>query len=392
MMQNAAIRKEPHGQEAVHVRVRRDGVVFQLVASGSWTVGDLPRIEAELEAAVNAPEANGAGGVLIDLSAIDELDTAGAWLLERTSRQLQALDLTPIFRGATEAYGVLLDEVRRHARAGRPEPERRSRLAQFAADAARALSGAAVDAVDLTAFLGEVTVAVLRAMLRPWRFRWTSFVHHLDHAGLRAAPIVCLISVMIGAVVLQQGVVQLRRYGSEPFAVDLLGILALREVGVILTAIMVAGRSSSAFTAEIGTMKMREEIDAMRTLGIDPIETLVAPRILALVVALPLLTFLGDVMCLVGGGVMSMIYLDFTASLYLQRLHDAITLRHFVVGMVKAPFAALIVGLVGCLEGLRVTGSAESVGVHVTAAVVKAIFLVFILDAAFAIFMAASGY
>jgi phospholipid/cholesterol/gamma-HCH transport system permease protein len=391
MLKDAAetLQKDGNGPR---VRVSKDGAALAVLASGSWTVRDLGRIEAELRRFVKPAQTPGLETAVIDLSELQELDTAGAWLLDRLFREFQALGVQTSFSGVTEAYGILLDEVRRNARAERPGPRQQSKLGQLARDAARALAGAGADAVQITSFLGELTATTLRMLARPWRFRWISFVHHLDHAGLRAAPIICLISVMIGAVILQQGVVQLRRYGSEPFAVDLLGILALREVGVILTAVMVAGRSASAFTAEIGTMKMREEIDAMRTLGIDPMETLVAPRVFALIIALPALTFIGDVMCLAGGGLMSMVYLDFSAELYLQRLHDAISMKHFFVGLVKAPFAALIIGLVGCLEGLKVTGSAESVGVHVTSAVVKAIFLVFILDAAFAIFMAASGY
>jgi phospholipid/cholesterol/gamma-HCH transport system permease protein len=171
----------------------------------------------------------------------------------------------------------------------------------------------------------------------------------------------------------------------------MVGILSLREVGVLLTAIMVAGRSGSAFTAEIGSMKMREEIDAMRTLGIDPMETLVAPRVLALIVVLPLLTFVGDMMCLIGGGVMAKLMLGLDTATYLDALHGAVDMQHFMAGMAKAPFAALIIGLVGCLEGLKVSGSAESLGFHVTSAVVKAIFLVIIFDALFAMFLSAIG-
>jgi phospholipid/cholesterol/gamma-HCH transport system permease protein len=171
----------------------------------------------------------------------------------------------------------------------------------------------------------------------------------------------------------------------------MVAILALREVGILLTAIMVAGRSGSAFTAEIGSMKMREEIDAMRTLGIDPMDTLVLPRVLALVVALPLLTFLGDIMGLAGGGVMAFGVLGLDPSTYIDKLHEAVDFQHFLAGMIKAPFAAIIIALVGCLEGLKVEGSAESLGTHVTAAVVKAIFLVIVLDAVFAIFLSGIG-
>jgi phospholipid/cholesterol/gamma-HCH transport system permease protein len=209
--------------------------------------------------------------------------------------------------------------------------------------------------------------------------------------GLRAVPIIALICFLIGAVVMQQGVVQLKPFGAEPFAVNMVAILALREVGILLTAIMVAGRSGSAFTAEIGSMKMREEIDAMRTLGIDPMDTLVLPRVLALLVALPLLTFLGDIMGLVGGGVMAYATLGLDTSSYLDKLHEAVDFKHFMAGMIKAPFAAIIIALVGCLEGLKVEGSAESLGTHVTSAVVKAIFLVIILDGVFAMFLSGIG-
>jgi phospholipid/cholesterol/gamma-HCH transport system permease protein len=392
IMLNVSLETPGKDENSPRVRVSKDGNAVAVLASGSWTVRDLSRIEAELKRNVKPVQVKSTGIVVINLAELQELDTAGAWLLDRLDRDFQSLGVRASFSGATEAYAILLDEVRRNTRTDRPERQRRNKLGGLASDALKTLSEIGADLVQITSFLGELTITTAKLALQPWRFRWTSFIHHLDHAGLRAAPIVSLISLMIGAVILQQGVVQLRRYGSEPFAVDLLGVLALREVGVILTAVMVAGRSASAFTAEIGTMKMREEIDAMRTLGIDPIETLVAPRVFALIVALPVLTFIGDVMCLAGGGLMSMVYLDFNAELYLQRLHDAVSIRHFLVGLAKAPFAALIIGLVGCLEGLKVTGSAESVGVRVTSSVVKAIFLVFILDAAFAIFMAASGF
>ena len=295
------------------------------------------------------------------------------------------------YAGATESFRVLIDEVRGKGNAERPKLEKRPPGRQLIEDTTKALTGAWHDAVLLTGFLGEVTAAIARMFRQPWRFRTTSFIHHLDHAGLRAVPIIALICLLIGAVVMQQGVVQLKPFGAEPFAVNMVGILALREVGILLTAIMVAGRSGSAFTAEIGSMKMREEIDAMRTLGIDPMDTLVVPRVLALIVALPLLTFLGDIMGLVGGGVMAMAVLGIDASTYIDKLHDAVDFQHFMAGMIKAPFAAVIIALVGCMEGLKVEGSAEFLGTHVTSAVVKAIFLVIILDAVFAMFLSGIG-
>ena len=222
--------------------------------------------------------------------------------------------------------------------------------------------------------------------MQPWRFRPKSFVHHLDHAGLRAVPIIALICFLIGAVVMQQGVMQLKPFGAEPFAVNMVAILALREVGILLTAIMVAGRSGSAFTAEIGLDEDARGDRCHAALGIDPMDTLVLPRVLALIVALPL-AFIGDITGLMGGGVMAIAVLGLDVSTYIDKLHETVDMQHFMAGMIKAPFAALIIGLVGCLEGMSVAGSAESLGKHVTSAVVKAIFLVIILDAVFAMFL-----
>jgi len=327
----------------------------------------------------------------MDIAGIAEIDTAGTMLLQRTAAAWAAGGLRTRYSGATEGFRILIEEVRSRGGAERPKIETRAPLTQFVDDGTKAIAGVGNDALLLTNFLGEVTFALARMVKEPWRFRMTSFVHHLDHAGLRAVPIIALICLLIGAVVMQQGVVQLRPFGAEPFAVNMVAILALREVGILLTAIMVAGRSGSAFTAEIGSMKMREEIDAMRTLGIDPMDTLVLPRVLALVVALPLLTFLGDITGLAGGGLMAFAVLGLDTSNYLDKLHEAIDFQDFAAGIIKAPFAAGIIGLVGCLEGMKVEGSAESLGKHVTSAVVKAIFLVIILDAVFAMFLSGIG-
>lgn len=330
----------------------------------------------------------------IDLTAIDDLDTAGALLLDRLHRDLESRGILTHTITATNKQRILLAVIRDNANpaADRPLPQRAKPITQLAKETAGTLLEVARDAARLTAFLGETTLCASRVIAKPWRFRWTSFMHHIEHIGLRAVPIISLICILIGAVITQQGIVQLREFRAEPFAIDMLGILALREVGILLTAIVVAGRSASAFTAEIGSMKMREEIDAMRALGLDPMELLVLPRIAALIVILPVLAFIGDIMCLVGGAAMALVYLDVDLAVYVQRLHDAISLRHFAVGLVKAPLAALIIGLVGCREGLAVSGSAESLGLNVTGAVVKAIFLVIVFDALFAMFLSACGF
>lgn len=367
-----------------------DGGV-RLVVSGCWTVREVTRIERILNHLRLPTASNNATRAEIDLADLEYLDTAGAWLLNKTADLWAAIGLAPQFVGVTEKHAILIDEVRSHAPAlvSGQTPERKPD--SIISDLGRTAAQISQFVYALIGFLGAVSATLISTMARPWRFRRTAFVYHLEHAGLRAIPIVSLICLLIGAVIMQQGAVQLQYYGAEELALQLVAILSLREVGVLLTAIMVAGRSGSAFTAEIGSMKMREEIDAMRTLGINPLETLVVPRVLALVVALPLLTFVADIMCLVGGGIVAVIMLGMEPFDYITRMHDAIVPRYFFVGMIKTPFAALCIALIGCLEGLKVHGSAESLGRHVTSAVVKTIFIVIILDAVFALFLSAIG-
>ena len=381
----------PTTARAPGFRVELRGTTFRLVATGAWTVAEAAALDKALKRLrVPIPPSRDFTGEM-DIAGISEIDTAGALLLQRTAAAWQKGGLRTHYAGATESFRILIQEVHRRGQAERPTTEKRDPLQALVDNATRGVTGGWREVLELTAFLGEVVAAFVRLFKQPWRFRTTSFFHHLDYAGLRALPIIALICFLIGAVIMQQGVVQLRPFGAEPFAVNMVAILALREIGVLLTAIMVAGRSGSAFTAEIGSMKMREEIDAMRTLGIDPMDTLVLPRVLALIVALPILTFLGDIMALVGGGVMAFAVLGLDLQTYLDKLREAVDMQHFMAGMIKAPFAAVIIGLVGCLEGLRVQGSAESLGTHVTAAVVKSIFLVIILDAVFAMFLSGIG-
>ena len=226
--------------------------------------------------------------------------------------------------------------------------------------------------------LGAVLAAVARTLIHPRSFRLTSTVHHLEQVCWRAVPIIVLITFLIGCIIAQQGIFHFRRFGADIFVVDMLGVLVLREIGVLLVAIMVAGRSGSAYTAELGSMKMREEIDALRTMGFDPIEVLVLPRMLALVLALPILAFLGAMAALYGGGLVAWLYGGVDPEAFLLRLRDAISIDHFIVGIVKAPVMAAVIGIVACVEGLAVQGSAESLGQHTTASVVKGIFFVIV--------------
>jgi len=239
--------------------------------------------------------------------------------------------------------------------------------------------------------LGSLFVALAGALRRPASLRMTSLVYQLHRVGFQAIPIMVLITFLIGAIIAQQGFFHFRKFGADSYVVDMVGILVLRELGVLIVAIMVAGRSGSAYTAELGSMKMREEIDALSTMGLDPVEVLILPRIVALIIALPILSFIGSVAALYGGGLVAQFYGDMAPAIYIARLHDAVSVTSFKVGIIKAPFMALAIGIIACSEGLRVKGSAESLGKQTTTSVVKSIFLVIVLDGLFAVFFASIG-
>ena len=257
------------------------------------------------------------------------------------------------------------------------------------------LGGAAINATrELTIFLemlGSMFLALANVLRRPRSLRLTSLAYQLYRVGFQAIPIMVLITFLIGAIIAQQGFFHFRKFGADSYVVDMVGILVLRELGVLIVAIMVAGRSGSAYTAELGSMKMREEIDALSTMGLDPVEVLILPRVIALVCALPILTFIGSMAALYGGGLVAQFYGGMGPAIYLARLHEAVSVTHFEVGMIKAPFMALVIGIVACSEGLRVKGCAESLGKQTTTSVVKSIFLVIVLDGLFAVFFASIG-
>ena len=247
------------------------------------------------------------------------------------------------------------------------------------------------DLILLAQTVGSVIAAFGRVVLHPSRFRFTSTVHHLERVGWHALPIILLITVLIGAILAQQGIFHFRKFGADIYVVDMVGVLVLRELGVLIVCIMVAGRSGSSYTAEIGAMKMREEVDALRTMGFDPIEVLILPRIMALIIAVPILTFLGSMAGLYGGGLVAWLYGGISPEVFLSRLRETINVQTLEVGMMKAPFMALVIGVVACMEGLQVQGSAESLGERTTNSVVKSIFLVIVLDGLFAMFFASIG-
>jgi phospholipid/cholesterol/gamma-HCH transport system permease protein len=354
--------------------------------AGGWTLNAGSQLEKGADALVAL--VGGAREATIDLSHIDQMDTAGAWLIDRSRQSLAAHGVAAEIVGARPEHAILLREA--HFRpVEAPPPRGAPSLSSLVADVGESVCGAGGDIVSGLAFLGRMVSVGAIVAVRPRRWRWTSTVYHLESFSLRSTPIILLINFLVGAIVAQQGIFQLARFNATPFTVDLIGILVLRELGVLLTSIMIAGRSGSAITAEIGAMKMREEVDALMVMALDPMEVLILPRILALIAALPLLTFLADIAALFGGLCVAWVYGDISPVVFLERLQDAIGLNTFEVGLIKAPFMALVIGLIASIEGFSVGGSAESLGQKVTASVVKSIFMVIVLDGLFAMFFAA---
>jgi phospholipid/cholesterol/gamma-HCH transport system permease protein len=362
---------------------------LDLVAGGAWTAAHADVLERLVDGV--APRVAGASQVFLDIGKVDGLDTFGAWLLERLARRPDRDGKKAELRGVSPRYDGLIEEM--HAVNLEPSAPAKARNPVLAAleSVGRAAVGSGSDVAMFLGMLGEFAAALGRVLVRPRRFRLTSTVYQLYRVGWLAVPIMVLITFLIGGIIAQQGIFHFRKFGAESYVVDMVGILVVREIGVLLVAIMIAGRSGSSYTAELGAMKMREEIDALRTMGFDPVEVLILPRIIALVCALPILAFLGSMAALYGGGLVAWLYGGMSPTVFIARLRDAISVTHFEVGMIKAPFMALAIGIVACSEGLAVKGSAESLGTQTTVSVVKSIFLVIVLDGLFAVFFASIG-
>ena len=363
-----------------------DGEV-RLTAGGAWTAPNAAALERLVQGIVSAE----AGAAAIDMGGIEKFDTYGALLLDKLSRAWEARGQQMRIVALAERYQGLLRDVHGLNPPGVDVGPRESKVLCALEALGRGVSNIAGDLVTLVNMVGALALALVAALRRPTRFRLTSAVHHLDRVAWQAVPIILLITFLIGGIISQQGFFHFRKFGADEYVVDMVGILVLREIGVLIVAIMVAGRSGSSYTAELGSMKMREEIDALRTMGLDPVEILLLPRVIALVIALPLLTFLGSMAALYGGGLVAWLYGGMSPEIFMARLREAISLTHFKVGLIKAPFMALAIGVVACSEGLKVKGSAESLGLQTTASVVKSIFLVIVLDGMFAIFFASIG-
>jgi phospholipid/cholesterol/gamma-HCH transport system permease protein len=355
-----------------------DGAV-ELRLAGDWTLPHLAVCRESLSRLRAWPER-------IRAEAVTALDTGGALLLASALRRQGRAPASAVLTGLSRDAAALFDMVVAHSGQQAEADTALRGFRELLARMGRALESQWWQTRDLLGFVGLTLTTCGAILTGRRRLRWTSTAFHMEQCGLDAVPIVALLSFLVGAVVAFLGATVLRDFGASIFTVELVSYSFLREFGVLLTAILLAGRSGSAFTAQIGSMKSREELDAIRSLGLDPIELLVVPRLLALLVMLPLLAFLAMLAGLVGGGIVGSLALDITPASFIARLHEMTEVRHFWVGMIKAPVFAFLIAVVGCLEGFKVEGSAESVGRHTTSSVVQSIFLVILFDALFAIF------
>jgi phospholipid/cholesterol/gamma-HCH transport system permease protein len=348
-----------------------------ITCSGAWTVGRLGLIERRLEALrpPNSPE------ISVDVAGIPAMDTSGAWLLRRMIERLRGKGSSVALKGASREIESLLSLV---AETRGPIPHRAPRKWGLE-HVGRSAWSAARQSRDAIAFVGEAFAGLAQAARRPGAIRWRSLLLSLHRDGLDALAIVGLLSFLMGIVIAYQGAEQLKTVGANIFIVDLVGISMLREIAPLITAILVAGRSGSAYTAQIGTMRVTEEFDAVRALGISPLDYLILPRLLALAIALPLLTVYADAVGVMGGMIIASADLGIRFPQFLSRFAYAVALKHYVIGVGKTPIFAATIALVGCRQGLEVSGGVESVGRRTTESVVQSIFLVIVFDAAFSI-------
>jgi len=346
---------------------------------GAWTVHGMARLEGRI-ATLRWPQG---AEVVVDGSALSAMDTAGAWVLQRAVQALEGSGRKVALQGLRQEHAALMAMVRAREAdvVAVPAPTAPGVLEQTG----RVAWQHALQVTGMLTFIGEAAAVALRSLRHPSRLRWRPVLHNLHSAGFNALPIVGLLSFLMGTVIAYQGAEQLRRYGANIFIADLVGLSMLRELAPLLTAIIVAGRSGSAYAAQIGTMKVTEEIDALRTIGIVPTELLVLPKILALMIALPLLSVYSDIMSVFGGMVMARAQLGVGFEDFLDRFGDAVSLSSYLTGVGKAPVFAAIIAVVGCFQGFQVQGGGDSVGRQTTVSVVQSIFLVIVADAIFSV-------
>jgi phospholipid/cholesterol/gamma-HCH transport system permease protein len=373
------------------IAVQEDGARMSVTLSGVWNTRSVQLVDAQMR---DLEERANGGPITIDVGDVKRLDTAGAWLIERLASVHARSGAEVEIAGASEAAQILLPAVREalEEREKMAIPPRPVFILRWLEAIGRVTVNAWQDIVAGMYILGATIRGAQMKLGRGHAVNPAAIFNQIDRMGVGAIPVVVLISSIVGAIVAQQGAYQLRWFGAEIFIVDLVGILALRELGVLLTCIMVAGRSGSAITAEIGSMKMREEVDALKVIGLNPIGVLVFPRLVALVIAVPCLTIIANAATLAGAMAVAWVYSSIPPEAFIDRLRASIDLSTIVAGLIKAPFMALIIGIIASIEGMKVGGSAESLGRHVTSSVVKAIFVVIVLDGLFAMFYVAIGF
>jgi phospholipid/cholesterol/gamma-HCH transport system permease protein len=373
--------RTPAAENAAWYTIGREGNTLRLVVGGSWIISEARRLDPALRALDTA----GSARAEIDCGALDRLDTIGAWLLLRTKRILEHRGIVVQPVNVRPEYRALVHTIDYECRAPPVELPRRHSFTSRLERIGRSLCHALHQGYELTGFFGLVVIETVATLLQPRRLRFAALVHQMEETGLNALPIVGLLSFLVGIVFAYQGSDQLRQFGAELFTVNLLGIGFLRELGGLMAAIIVAGRSGSAFAAQIGTMKVSEELDAIQISGLNPVEVLVLPRLLGIILTLPLLTFYSNVMGMIGGAAMCYLDLGITIPAFLHQLRTAVIGWTFWVGLIKAPVFAFIIALAGCHQGFQVERNASSVGRHTTQAVVESIFLVIVADAAFSV-------
>ena len=365
------------GDEAISRGEEADGNVYRCV--GSLTITRAASTQREID---EMPDP-----LLLDLSQVEKMDTVGAWLIHRAVRDRHAK-----VTGAGRDHEELLAQVADADRPVRVRPEERAAPMRALEELGDWVTDAGQTLVGLLGFLGATVIAFAAILSHPKRFRLNAVVQRFDLVGVRALGIIGLMTFLIGIVIGQQGAVQLQQFGAEVYTINLIGRISVRELATLMTAIMVAGRSGSAFAAQLGTMKITEEIDAMRTIGVSPVEALVVPRMLAAVVMMPLLSFYAMVMSLLGGGIFCWISLGIPPATFIQRLQEVVPVTDLYVGLIKAPVFGFIIALAGCFQGMLVEGNSEEVGTRTTNAVVQSIFMVIVLDAVFAVFFSSVGW
>jgi len=373
----------PAEKAAFEVEERGSGAERVVTLSGDWRQASLRRAGEQMMA---LERQKFSGKTVIDIAAVEHLDTSGAWLVRRLITAAGETEVVNARKSHLDLISSLPERLKEDTSA---KPSRDSLFVRLLTPVGKVTIDLWKDILLSMHILGSAVSGAQLKLGRGSGVSAASIVNQIDRMGAGAVPIILLMSFLIGAIIAQQGAFQLRYFGAEIFVVDLVGILQLREIGVLLTAIMIAGRSGSAITAEVGSMKMREEIDALTVMGLNPVGVLIFPRLVALIISLPLLTIVANFAALTGAAVVTWTYSGITFEVFLSRLRHAVDYSTIIAGLLKAPFMALIIGVVAAVEGLKVGGSAESLGKHVTSSVVRSIFVVILMDGLFAMFYAA---